>query len=425
MPGGLASSLTGVFLLFILAVLTAFWPLRSVMLFTLLAPFASVADAVGWDPRLSWGVLLGVRAVWERVCRGPQRISLAPNALLAWFLFCLVAGGVLDANTAGLTGEDTASALSLFLYFVAGSVFLFAVIQFAVSDHQVTAVVCCFAAAALAVSLYAAWQAFTTYGAGSADRIGSTLGNPNYLATSLALASTSLLLVARRHRGRLGTFFLVAAVAALLGTVLTLSRAGITSLLVGWVLAYVTRTGRIEYRKAFLMLGLAAVIGAAGAGAYLFDYRQQVTFSSDPGRADLATASQAEEDFTRLEAALYAVELIGDHPILGSGFGTFAASNYNVNGFYVATHNTWLQLFAGTGAVGTILLGILLAILARSLRKRGRVLYLPVAGCFLVNSLFGDYLQSIDVLTILALMYVFCRRTTDGCPLASAKALEA
>jgi len=113
------------------------------------------------------------------------------------------------------------------------------------------------------------------------------------------------------------------------------------------------------------------------------------------------------------------------HPILGSGFGTFAASNYNVNGFYVATHNTWLQLFAGTGAVGTILLGILLAILARSLRKRGRVLYLPVAGCFLVNSLFGDYLQSIDVLTILALMYVFCRRTTDGCPLASAKALEA
>jgi len=169
----------------------------------------------------------------------------------------------------------------------------------------------------------------------------------------------------------------------------------------------------------------SAVIGAAGAGAYLFDYRQQVTFSSDPGRADLATASQAEEDFTRLEAALYAVELIGDHPILGSGFGTFAASNYNVNGFYVATHNTWLQLFAGTGAVGTILLGILLAILARSLRKRGRVLYLPVAGCFLVNSLFGDYLQSIDVLTILALMYVFCRRTTDGCPLASAKALEA
>jgi hypothetical protein len=65
------------------------------------------------------------------------------------------------------------------------------------------------------------------------------------------------------------------------------------------VLVYVTRTGRLEYRKAFLILALAALLGMVGAGAYLFDYRQQVTFSSDPGRADLATASQAEEDFTR------------------------------------------------------------------------------------------------------------------------------
>ena len=38
------------------------------------------------------------------------------------------------------------------------------------------------------------------------------------------------------------------------------------------------------------------------------------------------------------------------------------------------------------------------------LRKPGRILYLPVAGCFLVSSLFGDYLQSIDVIVILALM---------------------
>ena len=82
-------------------------------------------------------------------------------------------------------------------------------------------------------------------------------------------------------------------------------------------------------------------------------------------------------------------------------------SNYNANGFYVTTHNTWLELLAGTGAVGAILLGTLVWSLARGLRKPGRLLYLPVTGCFLVSSLFGDYLQSIDVIVILAVMYVF------------------
>jgi hypothetical protein len=71
------------------------------------------------------------------------------------------------------------------------------------------------------------------------------------------------------------------------------------------------------------------------------------------------------------------------------------------------------------------LLGTLLAILARGLRKPGRVLYLPVAGCFLVNSLFGDNLQSIDVLTIPALMYAFCRHSTGADGVSFAKAVEA
>jgi O-antigen ligase len=395
------------------------------MLFTLLAPLANVAEWLGWDPRLSWGLMLGVRAVCERVYGRQRRILISGNALLAWFLFCLVADRVLNASTAVLTSEDATIALSLFFYFVAGSMFLFAVLQFVVSKHQVKAVLCCFAAAALAVSLYAAWQAFTTYGAGSAERIGATLGNPNYLATNLALASTSLLLVALRHRGPFGVFFLVGAAVALLGTALTLSRAGIMSAVVGWVLAYVTRTGRLEYRKAFLMFAVAALIAGLGASAFLFNYRQEVTFSADPNRTDMATASQAAEDFTRLEAALYAIQLIGEHPILGSGFGTFAARNYNANGFYVATHDTWLQLLADTGAVGTILLGTLLWSLARGLRKPGRILYLPVAGCFLVSSLFGDYLQSIDVLVILSVMYVFSRHATGSDWLASAKVVEA
>ncbi len=67
MPSGTALSITGALILLPLALLTAVRPLRSVMLFTLLAPFANVAVWLGWDPRLYWGLMLGARVLWERV----------------------------------------------------------------------------------------------------------------------------------------------------------------------------------------------------------------------------------------------------------------------------------------------------------------------------------------------------------------------
>jgi hypothetical protein len=332
---------------------------------------------------------------------------------------------VLYSSSTELAAEDSAAALSLFLYFVAGSMFLFALLQFVAGDRQLNTVLRCCAASVLVVSLYAVWQAFTTYGMGKTERISATLDNPNYLATNLALASSGFLLVARRAPDRKSAFFFQGcAVAALLGTALTFSRAGIASALVGWLLVYSTRTGRIEYRKALLILAVVAVIVGAGAGSYLFNFRQAVTFSEDPNKADLADVTQAAEDLSRLEAALYAVQLIVEHPVLGSGFATFPARNYYANGFYVTTHNTWLELLAGTGAVGTILLGALVWSLARRLRKPGRILYLPVAGCFLVSSLFGDYLQSIDVIVILAVLYAFSWHQTDANFVPARKAVE-
>jgi len=341
MPSGTALSITGALILLPLALLTAVRPLRSVMLFTLLAPFANVAVWLGWDPRLYWGLMLGARVLWERVFDLQRKNLMSGTVLLAWSLFCLVVACVLYSSSAELTSEDSAAALSLFLYFIAGSMFLFALLQFVDGDRQLNTVLRCCATAALVVSLYAVWQAFTTYGMGKTHRISATLDNPNYLATNLALASTGFLLVARRHRDRVSAFFFRGcAVAALLGTALTLSRAGIVSALVGWSLVYATRTGRIEYRKALLIFVVGALIAGAGAGTYLFNYRQAVTFSEDPNKADLADVTQAAEDLSRLEAALYAVQLIGEHPVLGSGFATFPARNYYANGLYVTTHNT-------------------------------------------------------------------------------------
>jgi hypothetical protein len=404
--GGTPFSVAGALLLLSLAVLTMFWPLRSVTLFTLLAPFGNLPDLLGWDPRMYWGLMLGVRSFWEWLSR-PKRTLLSRNAVLAWFLFCGVATLVLYGDMSALSYDDVAAAVSRLLYFIAASMYLFAVFQFADSEHKVIRVVRCFAVAAASVSSYAVWQACTTYGEGAAGRIVATLGNANHLATNLALASTSLLLMGRRERGWFRAFLLVSAAAALLGTVLTLSRTGTVSVLVGWALVYVTRSGRIEYRKAVPIFAVVALVAGLGVGIYLANYRQQVTFSDDPNAIDMASAQQAAEDLSRLEAALYAIQVIGEHPVLGAGFGTFAARNYNANGFYVETHDTLLQVLTGSGVVGAVLLGILVWTLARSLGKPGRILYLPVAGCFALSALFGDYLQSIDVMVILALMYLY------------------
>src|SRR3981081_1953588 len=111
MTTGTALSITGALVLPPLAVLTALRPLRSVILFTLLAPFANVAVWLGWDPRLYWGVMLGIRVIWARAFGEQRRNLVSRTGLLAWFLFCLVVGCVLYGSGGELTSEDSAAAL--------------------------------------------------------------------------------------------------------------------------------------------------------------------------------------------------------------------------------------------------------------------------------------------------------------------------
>ena len=97
----------------------------------------------------------------------------------------------------------------------------------------------------------------------------------------------------------------------------------------------------------------------------LMSVRFRVTYSDDPNTLDSATVNQGVEDLSRLEAALYAIDLIEQHPVFGSGIGTFAATNYKNTGNYVANHDTYLEILTGTGVVGfSLLAGILWALAA-------------------------------------------------------------
>ena len=129
--------------------------------------------------------------------------------------------------------------------------------------------------------------------------------------------------------------------------------------------------------------------------------------------------SQAVEDLSRLEAFRYSVKLTTEHPLAGIGFGTFAARNYDANGFYVVTHNTVMEVLVGTGIAGGILLLCLIVSLIRPLDIQGRRYLFPTGVASGICSLFGDYLQSIEVFVVLAVLYVSVRNlvepaTSDG-----------
>ena len=124
-------------------------------------------------------------------------------------------------------------------------------------------------------------------------------------------------------------------------------------------------------------------------------------------RQDRATQfGQAVSDLGRLEAGLYALRLIKESPGLGVGFATFTARNYNENGIYLATHDTYLQLLTGTGIVGALLVGLLFYQLLRRISGRLRLFLLPTGLCFLVNAGFGDYMHAIDIFVVMAIAYV-------------------
>ncbi len=92
--------------------------------------------------------------------------------------------------------------------------------------------------------------------------------------------------------------------------------------------------------------------------------------------------------------------------MLGAGIGTFAARNYDKNGIYLVTHNTYMEVLAETGLLGAALLAFGICWLWRGLLRASRICLVPTVTCWCFNAAFIDYLYLIHISVALAVAYV-------------------
>jgi O-antigen ligase len=178
-------------------------------------------------------------------------------------------------------------------------------------------------------------------------------------------------------------------VACFLGIALTVQVTG-TRKAVNWKLIAVS------------IIGLTVVAGLARS--YLADVRNTLPSSRDSGDSELAIASQEAEDLTRLEAAQFAVQEFLEQPVFGAGFSTIAERNYATNGFYVTTHDTYAQVLAGTGLVGGALIALMIVSVFRSIPRSVKRYALPACAEFAFCSFFADFLQSVEIFVMFAIL---------------------
>ncbi len=389
--------------------LTWFRPRTSLAWFVFFSPFVDAAQRLGFDPRLYWAFLLGLRALLDNFSSG--KVVLPRLAVRAWTFFVALAAVGLWYARSELAGEDFEGAASTFRYFLMGSLVVYAVRQYLVTIRAVQEISSFFASSVGAIAGYGLWEASQQYREGGSGRIVSLFGNPNYFSSYLAIGVTLLLLFRRHETGSRRKLFTVAILLACLCCVATFSRSGNLALLTGlsfyWLLTVRQRSIRSAFPLVLLPMGIFSALILLGP---VMPLRYRITYSDNPGSEDIARVGQTLEDLSRLEAAQYGLQLFEAHPWLGTGFGTFVARNYNATGNYVATHNTLLQVLTGTGLVGTILLLLVVWALACELSTQARRLVLPTVMATAVVGAFTDLLQSLEFLTALAIAFVVCTK---------------
>jgi O-antigen ligase len=212
-------------------------------------------------------------------------------------------------------------------------------------------------------------------------------------------------------------------------------------LLLGVALRARSREPNAErFRKGWVGVGASVTVGAIIAGtAWLGTGPSlemvKMDFATDMGALQGLSSEvpEARNEDTRIGIWKNSLRLMADHPIVGTGLGTFpvAYTRYDPgtgSDFINAAHNDYLQLVCETGSIGGLAMGLFLICLAqfsaRSLMT-GDGLHQAVAlgasvGCFgiLVHSLVDFHLQNPGTamlfLMLVALLVCVVKLKTDS-----------
>lgn len=403
--------------------LTAVVPWLSLLLFVLISPWNVVGEWTGMDVRLAWSFALAIRA--SLIFDGPRRRVLPPATVVAAIAFTVLGYIRLHFGTGDLPAEDLAGAYRTLLYFLAGACGVYSVLKLANSPARLAALAGTAAGALILASGFGLFQAAAGYGSDVASgRISGTLGNANFYAAYLSLGATLAIIAVRLRIGGRRLQLLAAAVAVPV-CALTFSRMGIAACFLGVGLAsQLRRRGPVFHWK---RIGVAFGIAALAAVFSFTDFasaRRGVSLSKDPSAEQWGQFGQAVNDWSRLEAAEFGLREWAAHPVWGVGIATLAARNYMVNGIYVTTHDTYVEVLAGTGIVGAVLCGLALFSLISAGPSAGRRYFLPPATVLGACCFFGDFLGSIEIFVLGGILLAMLRPDPAGSPAAGSSADE-
>jgi len=390
----------------LLALLILVKPRVSLYLFIIISPLVSVYHELHFDPRLWWAAALAVRAVFPI---DVDKLWDDGRIIVSVIFFLVYVEVVFLLSSRGIPADDLSGAQNTVFFVVAAGLFVFAVYRLVGTDTEVVRVVMSLAIAVCCVGLYAVWQVHVANMLGQPIRAGSTLINANTLSSYMSLMAITLATSWRFVPGKwnrllVGAAFLLAVVSVWL----SLSRAGAIALLIGLLLWWSSRNRKLGVRKSAILAVLSCGVIFL-AFVYLRSYRLQIASDASDEQAQLVMdISQSFDDYTRYQAATYALKEWTLHPIVGIGFGVFPSINYRNNGFYVGSHNTLVEILVGTGLIGLTFILHIVRQFWKRLNRTGKFLFAPIAVCFIVNSLFGDLLQEIAVLEILSVGYLVC-----------------
>ena len=197
---------------------------------------------------------------------------------------------------------------------------------------------------------------------------GGVLANPNYFAagtlTPIAICGAMLL----RSTNKVQRWFLAGAIGLLVCTVvITQSRGGIIALLCFGALTISRSRRRGQAIAAAVVLGTLVVLTAPDEA-----WQRLGGLSKISGSEGVAGADREGSAAMRYQIVLNAIDIAIDHPIAGTGIGTFKAVNkeYRPDLGWIDTHNTYLNVLAETGIIGLTLFLCMIGSVFRYARKR-------------------------------------------------------
>jgi hypothetical protein len=414
--------MTAILLYVSVSVFTVALPWWSLLLFVMVSPWNVLGEWTGVDVRLAWSIMLAIRA--GLVFGDPPRRALSPATVTAAIAFTAIGYIRLHFGTADLPSEDLTGAYRTLLYFVSGACSVYSILKLSDSPGRMATLVTTAGGALILASSFGLFQAATGYGNELASgRISGAQGNANFYAAYLSLGATLAIIASRLEIGGRWLQRLAAIIAAA-ACVLTFSRMGIVACFLGAGLALrVRRHGPVFHWKLIASAVGIAVLAAVFSSTYLADSRRGVSLSKDPAVEQASQFGQAVNDWSRLEAAQFALQEWTANPIWGAGLATLAARNYMANGIYVTTHNTYVQVLAGTGIAGAALCALALYSLLSTAAPARKRYMIPAVAALGLCCFFADFLGSIEVSVLMAILLAMLRCAPAGSPMTATPAV--